>query len=63
MSQGSIIVDPCTQHLDTTLLSFCCKVCKNDREKMMEDVILEVSVNLLVGVNFLASSKNKIVNV
>ena len=30
---------------------------------MMEDVILEVSVNLLVGVNFLASSKNKIVNI
>ena len=63
MSLGSIIVSPRTQHLDITLPSFCCKVSENKREKMIEDVLTEVSVNLLVDVNFLASSENNIVKV
>ena len=63
MSLGSILVDPRTGHLDITLPSFCCKVCESNREKMIEDVIAEVSVNLLVGVIFLASSENNIVKV
>ena len=63
MSLGSIIVSPRTQHLDITLPSFCCKVSEDRREKMIEDVIAEVSVNLLVDVNFLASSENNIVKV
>ena len=63
MSLGSILVDPRTQHLDITLPSFCCKVSKNRREKMIEDVIAEVSVNLLVDVTFPASPENNIVKV
>ena len=63
MSLSSILVDPRTEHLDITLPSFCCEVCKNDREKMIKDVIAEVSVNLLVDVNFLASSENNKVKV
>ena len=63
MSLGSILVDPRTGHLDITLPSFCCKVCESNREKMIEDVIAEVSVNLLVDVIFLASSENNIVKV
>ena len=52
MSLGSILVDPRTGHLDITLPSFCCKVCESKREKMIEDVIAEVSVNLLVDVYY-----------
>ena len=63
MSFGSIIVSPRTQHLNLTLPSFCCNVSEDKREKMIEDVIVEVSVNLPVDVNFLASSENNIVNV
>ena len=63
ISLGSIIVSLCTQHLDITLPSFCCKVSEDRREKMIEDVIVEVSVNLPVDGNFLASSKNNIVKV
>ncbi|CAH3142881.1 unnamed protein product, partial [Pocillopora meandrina] len=56
MSLGSILVDPRTGHLDITLPSFCCKVCESKREKMIEDVIAEVSVNLLVDLQDLAVS-------